>query len=64
MELPEREMCYRALQTRDSRFDGLLFVGVTSTGALFQPQRSSLKGFVHPLIREFLSASLAAYVMK
>lgn len=31
---------------------------------LFQPQRSSLKGFVHPLIREFLSASLAAYVMK
>jgi CTP synthase (UTP-ammonia lyase) len=31
---------------------------------LFQPQRSSLKGFVHPLIREFLSASLTAYVMK
>jgi hypothetical protein len=32
MELPEQEVCYRALQSRDSRFDGLLFVGVTSTG--------------------------------
>jgi CTP synthase (UTP-ammonia lyase) len=26
---------------------------------LFQPQRSSLKGLVHPLIREFLSVSVA-----
>ena len=25
-------VCYRAIQTRDSRFDGRLFVGVSSTG--------------------------------
>jgi AraC family transcriptional regulator of adaptative response / DNA-3-methyladenine glycosylase II len=37
MELPERETCYRALQSRDPRFDGLLFVGVTSTGIYCRP---------------------------
>jgi AraC family transcriptional regulator of adaptative response / DNA-3-methyladenine glycosylase II len=37
MELPDREACYRALQSRDSRFDGLLFVGVTSTGIYCRP---------------------------
>src|SRR4030095_8786274 len=37
MELPDREMCYRALQTRDPRFDGLLFVGVRSTGVYCRP---------------------------
>jgi AraC family transcriptional regulator, regulatory protein of adaptative response / DNA-3-methyladenine glycosylase II len=37
MELPERETCYRALQSRDRRFDGLLFVGVTSTGIYCRP---------------------------
>jgi AraC family transcriptional regulator of adaptative response / DNA-3-methyladenine glycosylase II len=37
MELPEREVCYRALQSRDARFDGLLFVGVTSTGIYCRP---------------------------
>jgi AraC family transcriptional regulator of adaptative response / DNA-3-methyladenine glycosylase II len=37
MELPEREICYRALQSRDSRFDGLIFVGVTSTGIYCRP---------------------------
>jgi AraC family transcriptional regulator, regulatory protein of adaptative response / DNA-3-methyladenine glycosylase II len=37
MELPEREICYRALQSRDPRFDGLLFVGVTSTGIYCRP---------------------------
>ena len=30
-------MCYRALQTRDERFDGRLFVGVTSTGIYCRP---------------------------
>jgi AraC family transcriptional regulator, regulatory protein of adaptative response / DNA-3-methyladenine glycosylase II len=29
--------CYRALQTRDERFDGRLFVGVTSTGIYCRP---------------------------
>lgn len=37
MELPDREVCYRALQSRDLRFDGLLFVGVTSTGIYCRP---------------------------
>jgi AraC family transcriptional regulator of adaptative response / DNA-3-methyladenine glycosylase II len=37
MELPRREVCYRALQSRDPRFDGLLFVGVTSTGIYCRP---------------------------
>jgi AraC family transcriptional regulator of adaptative response / DNA-3-methyladenine glycosylase II len=37
MELPDPETCYRALQSRDARFDGLLFVGVTSTGIYCRP---------------------------
>ncbi len=37
MELPDRDICYRALQSRDPRFDGLLFVGVTSTGIYCRP---------------------------
>lgn len=37
MELPDREVCHRALQSRDARFDGLLFVGVTSTGIYCRP---------------------------
>jgi AraC family transcriptional regulator, regulatory protein of adaptative response / DNA-3-methyladenine glycosylase II len=37
MELPDREICYRALETRDPRFDGLLFFGVTSTGVYCRP---------------------------
>ncbi len=37
MELPDRELCYRALQSRDRRFDGLLFVGVRSTGVYCRP---------------------------
>jgi AraC family transcriptional regulator of adaptative response / DNA-3-methyladenine glycosylase II len=37
MELPDREACYRALQSRDARFDGLLFVGVTTTGIYCRP---------------------------
>jgi AraC family transcriptional regulator of adaptative response / DNA-3-methyladenine glycosylase II len=37
MKLLDREVCYRALQSRDPRFDGLLFVGVTSTGIYCRP---------------------------
>jgi AraC family transcriptional regulator of adaptative response / DNA-3-methyladenine glycosylase II len=37
MELPEKDVCYRALQSRDARFDGLLYVGVTSTGIYCRP---------------------------
>ena len=37
VELPDRDICYRALQSRDARFDGLLLVGVTSTGIYCRP---------------------------
>src|ERR1700733_5456822 len=37
MELPDRHISYRALQSRDPRFDGFLFVGVTSTGIYCRP---------------------------
>jgi AraC family transcriptional regulator of adaptative response / DNA-3-methyladenine glycosylase II len=37
MDLLDRTACYRALQTRDPRFDGRLFVGVTSTGIYCRP---------------------------
>jgi AraC family transcriptional regulator, regulatory protein of adaptative response / DNA-3-methyladenine glycosylase II len=37
MELPSREVCYRALQSRDARFDGLIFIGVSSTGIYCRP---------------------------
>lgn len=37
MEQLDPDICYRALQTRDARFDGRLFVGVTSTGIYCRP---------------------------
>ena len=37
MELPPHDVCYRALSTRDPRFDGRLFVGITSTGIYCRP---------------------------
>ena len=37
MELPDRETCYRALESHDARFDGLLFTGVVSTGIYCRP---------------------------
>ena len=37
MELPGRGVCYRALESRDARFDGLIFVGVSSTGIYCRP---------------------------
>ncbi|WP_342380257.1 helix-turn-helix domain-containing protein [Myxococcus stipitatus] len=37
MDLLDSDACYRVLQTRDARFDGRLFVGVTSTGIYCRP---------------------------
>jgi AraC family transcriptional regulator of adaptative response / DNA-3-methyladenine glycosylase II len=37
MDLLDHDACYRVLQTRDARFDGRLFVGVTSTGIYCRP---------------------------
>jgi AraC family transcriptional regulator of adaptative response / DNA-3-methyladenine glycosylase II len=37
VDLRQRETWYRAIQTRDARFDGRLFVGVVSTGIYCRP---------------------------
>ena len=37
MDLSDRGACYRAIQTHDARFDGRLFIGVTSTGIYCRP---------------------------
>jgi AraC family transcriptional regulator of adaptative response / DNA-3-methyladenine glycosylase II len=37
METLDAAACFRALQTRDPRFDGVLFVGVVSTGVYCRP---------------------------
>ncbi len=37
MELPDFDTCYRALATRDGRFDGRLFVAITSTKIYCRP---------------------------
>ena len=36
-ELLDREACYQAFQSHDARFDGRVFVGVTSTGIYCRP---------------------------
>ncbi len=33
----DHDICYRALRTRDRRFDGRFFTGVTSTGIYCRP---------------------------
>src|SRR5882724_4351692 len=35
--IEDTEGCYKALLARDSRFDGIFFVGVTSTGIYCRP---------------------------
>ena len=37
MDIPPHDVCYRALATKDARFDGRLFVGITSTGIYCRP---------------------------
>jgi AraC family transcriptional regulator of adaptative response / DNA-3-methyladenine glycosylase II len=37
MDVPDRKACYRAIETRDPRFDGRFFVGVTSVGIYCRP---------------------------
>jgi AraC family transcriptional regulator of adaptative response / DNA-3-methyladenine glycosylase II len=37
MEMPPDDVCYRAIATRDSRFDGRLFIGVKTTGIYCRP---------------------------
>jgi len=35
--LPDKDVCYRAPKSRDARFDGLIYVGVKSTGIYCRP---------------------------
>jgi AraC family transcriptional regulator of adaptative response / DNA-3-methyladenine glycosylase II len=37
VQLLDREICYRALRTRDSRFDGVFYTAVVSTGIYCRP---------------------------
>lgn len=37
MDFNDRITCHRAIQSRDARFDGRLFIGVTSTGIYCRP---------------------------
>jgi len=37
MDLPPHDVCYRAIATRDARFDGRLFTGVKTTGIYCRP---------------------------
>ncbi|MBU6297855.1 MAG: DNA-3-methyladenine glycosylase 2 family protein [Alphaproteobacteria bacterium] len=37
MDMPPHDVCYRALATRDARFDGRLFVAVKTTGIYCRP---------------------------
>lgn len=37
MDVLDGDICYRAIQTRDRRFDGRLYTGVTSTGIYCRP---------------------------
>src|SRR5262245_50619822 len=54
------ETCYRALAARDVRFDGLFFVGVTSTGIYCRPvcparppRRENCRFFPHAAMAEY-----------
>lgn len=58
MRIPEREVCYRALESRDARFDGLIFVGVSTTGVYCRPVcPARTPKFSH--VRFFASAAAA-----
>ena len=37
MALLDEDICYRALRTRDARFDGRFFIGVRTTGIYCRP---------------------------
>src|ERR1700759_1682057 len=37
MEIPDKATAYRALESHDARFDGLIYVGVKSTGIYCRP---------------------------
>ena len=40
----DRDACYRALRTRDARFDGRFFICVRSTGVYCRPvERTQMK---------------------
>src|SRR3954447_4513971 len=37
MHIEDTEACYRAVKSRDKRFDGVFYTGVTSTGIYCRP---------------------------
>jgi AraC family transcriptional regulator of adaptative response / DNA-3-methyladenine glycosylase II len=58
VDLTCRDVCYRALRTRDARFDGRLFVGITTTGIYCRPVCAARTAKLENC-RFFLSAAAA-----
>ncbi|MEP7091013.1 MAG: AlkA N-terminal domain-containing protein [Nocardioidaceae bacterium] len=42
MDIDDTEACYRAVKSRDRRFDGVFYTGVTSTGIYCRPSCSAI----------------------
>jgi AraC family transcriptional regulator of adaptative response / DNA-3-methyladenine glycosylase II len=57
----DREACYRALQTRDARFDGRFYTGVRSTGVYCRPICPALTPKLENCV--FLPSAAAAHQM-
>ncbi len=56
--LPEFDQCYRAVKSRDARFDGWFFTAVTSTGIYCRPSCPALTP-KRPNVRFFVAAAAA-----
>lgn len=59
MHFLDEETCHRAIEVRDARFDGVFFLGVTSTGIYCRtvcrarrPKRENCRFFVHAAVAE------------
>lgn len=57
----DREVCYRALRTRDARFDGRFYTAVVSTGIYCRPICPARTPKIHNCL--FLPSAAAAYQM-
>jgi AraC family transcriptional regulator of adaptative response / DNA-3-methyladenine glycosylase II len=56
--LPSADVCQRAMAARDQRFDGIFYVGITSTGVYCRPVCPSR--FATPDHRRFFSSAASA----
>jgi AraC family transcriptional regulator, regulatory protein of adaptative response / DNA-3-methyladenine glycosylase II len=56
--LPSADVCQRAMAARDTRFDGVFYVGITSTGVYCRPVCPSR--FASPKHRRFFASAASA----